>query len=550
MSKKIVIPSISFILVILLGAFVLFPFESSGQINKLEQEAKTAFDQADFDESIAFYKEILNLDPLHVNARIGLTKSYQGIARLDLAEMTLFDGIELLPAEPLFYTYLSELFINQSDIVSALSILKQGADETNNEGFRLEYELFLEQITVDFERPFIQKGHEREIQLVWSDEKGRTLPLTAEWVLSSDIASLQVTADETSLKAVNNGSVVVTATSGDLVRELEITVKDQVAEELTWTMSDEAIIVAADQAIEVGVVAFDADGEEMQITPNWTLKNELGTLTAAENQKVTFTALEDGAEQLIAEYDGINLSLDIEIDSGKNTLMTSITGEGTITTLPEKTIYEIGEVVELTAVPAAGWKFVRWTGDLSGTAITQTITLEKPMKIGAVFELETNTYQLSITKSGEGTVLQSTLANTINLGETVTVTARPSQGYVFEGWSGSITSSNPSITFVMEEDMTLQAIFSPQQTRTPVRETETVIQPKPQPAKEEPKKTKTPTQPVKEEPKKTEPAPTPKPKEPEKTIPIETPKQPEPKPEPEPDPAPAPVPDEPEYEDD
>lgn len=45
------------------------------------------------------------------------------------------------------------------------------------------------------------------------------------------------------------------------------------------------------------------------------------------------------------------------------------------------------------------------------------------------------------------------------VGFTYKMTATPAKGFVFAGWTGALTSTNPALTFVMEENMTLQANF-------------------------------------------------------------------------------------------
>jgi hypothetical protein len=538
MPKKIIIPSISFVLLILIGALVLFPIHSSGQMNKLEQDAKKAFDQANFEESIGYYQEILELDPLHVQARLGLAKSYQGIARLDLAEGTLRDAIGLLPAEPLFYTYLSKLFINQSDLLSALSILEQGMKMTNHHDFRDEYETFLSQINIEIERPFIQDGHERAIQLSWADGNGRTLPIEAEWEISNEeVASLQKTGEKLSLKGLTSGTFMITAISKAVTRELQVEVKEQVVEEMEWMMMTDEPLLAVNQEVPLEIRAYDANEQLMSIAPNWSLEHHLGTLSQEEDNKVLFTADREGVETVYAEYDGLTTSLDIHVSESKNVLTTTVTGEGTITAIPQKDGYEMGEVIRLQATPASGWTFVRWTGDLQGTSPTQSITIKSPLTIEAVFERDQTMFSLRITQSGQGNVVQSTLASQIPRGETVTLTARPSQGYEFDRWTGSMPSNNPSITFVINDHVTVQAVFKPKKQvsspSVPNRETEKAEQPKPK-EQEETKKTVQPA----DDNKPVETPTTPKEPEEEKA---EKPKQPEEKPEPvEPPPVPAP----------
>ncbi len=68
--------------------------------------------------------------------------------------------------------------------------------------------------------------------------------------------------------------------------------------------------------------------------------------------------------------------------------------------------------------------------------------------------------QLSLTKSGSGSISPDLSATTLIVGQTYTVTATPAAGYVFSGWTGSIQSSSPTITFTMTSSFTLQANFT------------------------------------------------------------------------------------------
>lgn len=67
------------------------------------------------------------------------------------------------------------------------------------------------------------------------------------------------------------------------------------------------------------------------------------------------------------------------------TLTTAVTGQGTINVNPLKQTYACGEQVTVTAVPAAGWQFQSWSGDLTGTQATQTINMVAPRSIRATF---------------------------------------------------------------------------------------------------------------------------------------------------------------------
>ncbi|MGC3961291.1 MAG: Ig-like domain-containing protein [Verrucomicrobiota bacterium] len=67
--------------------------------------------------------------------------------------------------------------------------------------------------------------------------------------------------------------------------------------------------------------------------------------------------------------------------------------------------------------------------------------------------------QLSMTKSGSGTVTPDLGATTLIVGQTYSVTATPAAGYLFGGWSGSVSSTAATITFTMRSNTVLQASF-------------------------------------------------------------------------------------------
>ena len=65
-----------------------------------------------------------------------------------------------------------------------------------------------------------------------------------------------------------------------------------------------------------------------------------------------------------------------------------------------------------------------------------------------------------ISVSGSGTI-SGLSSDTMTVGTTYTLTALPAAGQQFTGWSGSITSSDQTLTFVMTPNLVLQASFSP-----------------------------------------------------------------------------------------
>lgn len=66
-------------------------------------------------------------------------------------------------------------------------------------------------------------------------------------------------------------------------------------------------------------------------------------------------------------------------------LSVQISGSGTVSANPPGGVYESGTQVTLTAAPAAGWSFDRWTGDLGGSSNPATLTMDGDKYVTAVF---------------------------------------------------------------------------------------------------------------------------------------------------------------------
>jgi len=69
------------------------------------------------------------------------------------------------------------------------------------------------------------------------------------------------------------------------------------------------------------------------------------------------------------------------------------------------------------------------------------------------------TYKLTVKTSGKGSVAVSRTGNTFVAGQVITLTATPSAGSTWRGWTGSVTSTATSITITMTQAMTITANF-------------------------------------------------------------------------------------------
>ncbi len=113
-----------------------------------------------------------------------------------------------------------------------------------------------------------------------------------------------------------------------------------------------------------------------------------------------------------------------------------------------------GSSVTITATPADGYKFVKWSNGL--TTATATITVASDTTLVAEFapDVETWTVALSANNSAYGRVSGG---GTVADGSTVTITATPAANYRFVKWSNGLTSATATIT--VTSDTTLVAEF-------------------------------------------------------------------------------------------
>jgi len=107
--------------------------------------------------------------------------------------------------------------------------------------------------------------------------------------------------------------------------------------------------------------------------------------------------------------------------------------------------------VTLTAVPAAGSLFGGWSGACSGTG-SCVVSMTAARSVTATFNLVSYTLTVSRAGSGGGSVTSSPsgidcgsdCSQSYTMGTSVTLTATPSAGSVFSGWSGRVRALAPA----------------------------------------------------------------------------------------------------------
>jgi uncharacterized repeat protein (TIGR02543 family) len=138
------------------------------------------------------------------------------------------------------------------------------------------------------------------------------------------------------------------------------------------------------------------------------------------------------------------------------TLTVDIVGDGSVTKDPDQIGYAYGTVVTLTATPDLGWSFVGWSGDASGNELTTTVTMTGNKEVTATF---TDQYTLTVNIVGDGSVTRDPDQATYTYGTVVTLTASPSVGWSFAGWSGDATGTDLTITVTIDGNRVVTATF-------------------------------------------------------------------------------------------
>jgi uncharacterized repeat protein (TIGR02543 family) len=130
---------------------------------------------------------------------------------------------------------------------------------------------------------------------------------------------------------------------------------------------------------------------------------------------------------------------------------------GSIERSPDVLSYAAGTVVTLTAIPAAGYTFTGWSGDLSDTANPTTVRMDVNKTITAIFDIDT--YTLTVNVSGSGSVAKFPDQATYSHGTSVQLIATPDAGWAFTGWTEDLTTVTNPVTLIVSRTQSIVAQF-------------------------------------------------------------------------------------------
>jgi len=139
------------------------------------------------------------------------------------------------------------------------------------------------------------------------------------------------------------------------------------------------------------------------------------------------------------------------------TLSIAVGAGGTTDPSPGTYTYDEGAEVAVMATPESGYRFSEWSGDVSGTDNPITITMDSDKSVKANFIRQ---YILTIIAGEGGTTDPAPGSYTHDSGAEVFITAIPSSGYEFSGWSGNASGIELQIKITMDSDKSVTANFA------------------------------------------------------------------------------------------
>ncbi|REJ08776.1 InlB B-repeat-containing protein [Halobacillus trueperi] len=309
-------------------------------------------------------------------------------------------------------------------------------------------------------------GESLTIEATGEDAAGEEMTFEPDWAVTEGKVQLMSDGPSATLTAKESGLDVLTVSYQDFTKEFPVMVEGESESESFVQTNVEGrgrIAVTPDQeSYETG----DAVQLQAIAEPGWTFVRWAGDIEGTQS----------AIEHTIDEH----LKVTAIFESNSHELNLTIEGEGEVFRDSLPNTYSHGETISLRVRPAPGWTFAGWEGDLTSSTPKARLTFDEDKQVRAVFVeeeqdededeevqeeeeqeevKETTKYRLNVGKSGKGTIKQSRSGSSFEDGTLVTLTATPSNGYVFAGWHGDVTHSSRTVTVKMNSHYSVNAVF-------------------------------------------------------------------------------------------
>jgi PKD repeat protein len=238
----------------------------------------------------------------------------------------------------------------------------------------------------------------------------------------------------------------------------------------------------------MGAYSLDSANENMQALwydgSTWTVLKQINDGDPEENNQLNYfqyvlpaSANNDPAFALAFQLNGSGTGdygyVDNVVVAGTPIPRTlAITGSGSgsvkvngaLESLPWSGQFPNGTAVTLEAVPASGWAFSSWSGDVSQSANPVVVTMDADKSVTATFKPVIHILSLAKVGSGsakvDGVTVPLPYSGQFLSGTDVTVQAVARAGWEFGSWSGDASGSSNPIVVTMDGDKAITATFN------------------------------------------------------------------------------------------
>lgn len=455
--KKRLVIGVIMLLALLLVGFVTVKASQDSKLRKEIEIGNKYLSEGRYEEAILAFEKIIEVDPKNVEARVGLAKAYVGIKQYGKAEKVLTDGIKLTAKKPLLYTTLADVYLEQNKIDEAIATLDEGYSKTKDRTIKDKLDSISKELEVIVDTNPLQVKNKTNAKLIRKDSTGAETLVTAKWsVKDSDIGEIKESENKQAVyTGLSGGQDVIIAKAGSIEKTQAIEVKESivtsieiVSQSTTGTVGD---------SVEFKAIVKDQLGNEMNVEPTWAIEGDFATMASSQGLVNKFDYVKDGTGKITASVGDVKSTVDVTVEKKKFTIVTVVSGKGTVTKDPKKDTYVDGEEINLQAVPNEGWQFKSWAGDVSGSKNPIKIVMNSNKNIKAIFEAKQ--FTLNTQTVGNGSITRSEVKDKYSYGTKVTVTAVPKEGWVFDHWEGDLTNKNSQNTITMNSNKNITAVF-------------------------------------------------------------------------------------------
>lgn len=340
-------------------------------------------------------------------------------------------------------------------------------------------------------------GETITLSVTGADASGEDMEFDPEWELKKDLFTIESDEEKSVvLTASEPGKDILTISYEDFTEEIELIVEGE-GESYVQTHVDgegRIAILPESETYERGQeIQLQAIGEE-----DWKFVRWEGDI--------------DGTRNPVQHVLEGNISVTAVFETDTHDLNLAITGDGEVYRDSLSTTFTHNETISLRARSQPGWTFEGWEGDVSTGESDIELLMDDDKSLRAIFvedednqeeeenkqeenestehdeeeekQPEPTTYQLNLSKNGQGSIQKNKSGSTFSSGTKVQLTAAAKEGWSFTGWGGSASSSRSSITVTMDSNKSISANFKKKPTPSPDPEPEPDPEPTPEPEPE------------------------------------------------------------------